>query len=291
VLTYHLVPGTHSAEDLFFRNTIASGSVDEDLGNNTHQRIRIGFRFHKGLYANFYSKIVMTNLFGENGVIHAVDSVLLPPPDVLDIIEVLPIIFSTSEVALYRTGLIDEIPKLKGKGLTVFLPTNRNWMSLGIKVNAFLFSKYGTPWLRALMKYHIVPGHTLYSDALVVPGDKKNVGAKNEVDDQGYSHVDLPTLLEGRHLAVDIYRFGRFFDFRVNGRNHIVVSDGIAKSGVIHVPDHILLPPHSKDEHKNSEFSADEDGDAEVAAFKRILAPLVEQEKIELAQHDRNDEL
>ena len=170
-----------------------------------------------------------------------VDNVLLPPPDVLDIIGVLPIAFSTSEVALYRTGLVDEIPKLKGKGLTVFIPTNREWMKLGIKVNAFLFSKYGTPWLRALMKYHIVPGHTLYSDALVVPGDKKNVGAKNEVDDpnglnQGYSHVDLPTLLEGRHLAADIYRFGRFLHFTVNGRNHIgMVSGGLLPGLVLTV--------------------------------------------------------
>jgi uncharacterized surface protein with fasciclin (FAS1) repeats len=171
--------------------------------------------------------------FGENGVIHSVDSVLLPPPDVLDIIGVFPIAFSTSEVALYRTGLVDEIPKLKGKGLTVFLPSNRDWLKLGIKINAFLFSKYGTPWLRALLKYHIVPRHTLYSDALVVPGDKESIG---EVDDsnglkQGYSHVDLPTLLGDRRLAVDIYRGGRFLDFRVNGRSRIGMFLGICCQG------------------------------------------------------------
>jgi hypothetical protein len=71
----------------------------------------------------------------------------------------------------------------------------------------------------------------------------------------------------------------------------IVISDGIAKSGVIHVPDNILLPPHSKDEHSDSVVSCDEDEDAEVAEFKRILAPFVEKEKIELAQLGRNDEL
>jgi uncharacterized surface protein with fasciclin (FAS1) repeats len=62
VLAYHLVSGTHSVKDLFFHNTITSESDDEDLGENLHQRIRIGFRFHRGLYANFYSKFVWTNV-------------------------------------------------------------------------------------------------------------------------------------------------------------------------------------------------------------------------------------
>ena len=57
------------------------------------------------------------------------------------------------------------------------------------------------------------------------------------------------------------------------------------------MPDNILLPPHCKDENNSPAPSADEDEDAEVTAFKRILAPFVEQEKIELAQLGRNDEL
>jgi hypothetical protein len=77
------------------------------------------------------------------------------------------------------------------------------------------------------MKYHIVPDHSLYSDALVSPGEKQDgFGVRNELDDpsglnHGYSHVDLPTLLKDRRISVDITRLERFLSFRVNGLTKI----------------------------------------------------------------------
>ena len=165
--------------------------------------------------------------YGMNGVCHGIDALLLPPPDILDLVEVLPTEFSTTEAALYRTGLLEELPKLRGKGLTVFTPSNHDWQKLGLKLNAFLFSECGNKYLRALMKYHVVVGRTLYSDAVDVPGDSKaGFGALNELDDpsglnHGYSHVDLPTLLADRSISVDITRMERFLSFRVNGMTSI----------------------------------------------------------------------
>jgi hypothetical protein len=155
----------------------------------------------------------------------------LPPPDVLDLIEILPTEFSTTEVALKRTGLLEELPKLSGHGLTLFAPSNGDWTKLGLKINAFLFSKCGNAYLRALMKYHISPNYTLYSDALLIPDEKKGpkrgvVDVMDKPDDpdglpEGYTHVYLPTLLEERHISVDITRLERFLSFRVNGLNSI----------------------------------------------------------------------
>jgi len=73
------------------------------------------------------------------------------------------------------------------------------------------------------MKYHIVVGSTLYSDALEIPTQTK---AENEIDDpagliHGYVHVDLDTMLDGRHISADITRLERFLSFRVNGLNSI----------------------------------------------------------------------
>jgi hypothetical protein len=155
----------------------------------------------------------------------------LPPPDVLDLIGVLPTEFSTTEAALERTGLLKEFPKLAGHGMTFFAPSNRDWKRLGLKINAFLFSKCGNKYLRALMKYHIAPNCTLYSDALACNNDKKDieddvVDVLNELDDpdgllHGYTHVYLPTLLDERHISVDITRWERFLSFRVNGMSAI----------------------------------------------------------------------
>lgn len=74
------------------------------------------------------------------------------------------------------------------------------------------------------MKYHIVPGQSLYSDALVV--DDEDSKALNERDDpdgltHGYSHSWLPTLLKDKHISADINRFARFLSFRANGLNSI----------------------------------------------------------------------
>lgn len=155
-------------------------------------------------------------------MIHGIDSLLIPPPSALELIEVLPTEFSTSEAAIFRSGLVEELKK-KHDGLTIFLPSNPDWEKLGLAVNAFLFSDEGNDHLKAIMKYHIVPGHTLYSDAYVVPHDKR---AMNDEDDpsglpHGFQHADLPTLLKGRCISADITRYERFLSFRVNGLNSI----------------------------------------------------------------------
>ncbi|KAI5852119.1 FAS1 domain-containing protein [Tricharina praecox] len=292
VLSYHIANGTHRSQDLRYHNTLITRLPDADLGEGMDQRVRIGLN-HKGPSLNFYSQFTMFDIFAQNGVVHGIDAVLLPPPDISTLISLLPTAFSTSEAALSRTGLLDTLPKLSGSGLTVFLPSNCAWSKLGYKLNGFLFSRCGEKYLRAIMKYHIVVGRTLYSDALDVP---QNQRASNELDDpagllHGYVHVDLPTLLKDRHLSVDITRLERFLSFRVNGLNSIVVSDGLAKSGVIQVPDHVLIPPHSLGEHRDppEEVEAEEDEEEEdeeaeegtysISQLKRILAPYVENEQ------------
>lgn len=47
----------------------------------------------------------------------------------------------------------------------MFAPSNFAFQKLPTKVTAFLFSSYGTEYLKALLRYHIVPNQTLYSDA------------------------------------------------------------------------------------------------------------------------------
>ncbi|KAF8246651.1 FAS1 domain-containing protein, partial [Wilcoxina mikolae CBS 423.85] len=296
VLMYHIAPGCHRSQDLRYHNTLITSLPDDELGPDMHQRVRIGLN-HKGPSINFYSQFTMLDIYANNGIIHGISALLLPPPELLDLIKLLPSSFSTTEAALSRTGLLDELPKLRGKGLTVFAPSNQDWKKLGNKINAFLFSDCGkgNAYLRALMKYHIVPDHSLYSDALVSPGEGKT---RNELDDpsglnHGYSHVDLPTLLKDRHVSVDITRLERFLSFRVNGLTSIVISDGIAKSGVIQVPDHVLIPPHSLHDHYDppkEEEEEDDDTEAGVYSldeFRRVLEPFVEQEQRELEELER----
>lgn len=65
-----------------------------------------------------------------------------------------------------KTRLIDTLNDTsKHIGGTLFAPSNFAFQLLGPRVNAFLFSSYGLKYLKGLLKYHVVPDKTLYSDA------------------------------------------------------------------------------------------------------------------------------
>jgi uncharacterized surface protein with fasciclin (FAS1) repeats len=70
------------------------------------------------------------------------------------------------DLALIKTGLIDKLDPSTAKiGGTFFAPTNQAFAKLPAKVNAFLFSAAGQKYLKALLKYHLVPGHIVFTDA------------------------------------------------------------------------------------------------------------------------------
>lgn len=181
VLTYHVSSDFYPAGRILVSHTIPTLLKGEQLGGEP-QRLstNIGLR---GLTVNFYSRVVAVNIvsthnprrcrsssngaqFGTNGVIHGVDSILVPPPNVVKIIELLPGEFSTLELGLTKTGLIEALNKTSNHvGGTIFAPSNFAFQKLGPRINAFLFSNYGQKYLKAILEYHVVANHTLYSDA------------------------------------------------------------------------------------------------------------------------------
>jgi uncharacterized surface protein with fasciclin (FAS1) repeats len=158
----------------------------------------------------------------------------------------LPGEFSTLQLGLIKTGLFDAIAEANHEGGTLFAPSNWAFQKLGPKINAFLFSKYGEKYLKALLKYHVVANQTLYSDAFYKQKDAESkVEDEVDVEDipKGHFHVDLPTLLEEKSLSIDVARYGGFISIKINGFGSVAVQDGIAKDGVIHVVRSLLIPP------------------------------------------------
>lgn len=181
VLTYHVSSDFYPAGRVLASHTIPTLLKGEHLGGES-QRLstNIGLR---GLTVNFYSRVVAVNIvsiitakilivvltaaqFGTNGVIHGVDSILIPPPNAVKIIELLPGDFSTLELGLTKTGLIKALNDTSNHvGGTIFAPSNFAFRKLGPKINGFLFSGHGQKYLKAILEYHVVANHTLYSDA------------------------------------------------------------------------------------------------------------------------------
>ncbi|KAI9869183.1 MAG: hypothetical protein M1830_005457 [Pleopsidium flavum] len=237
VLTYHVSSEYYPAGRVLVTHTIPTLLRGEELGGEP-QRLstNIGLR---GLTVNFYSRIVAVDIFGTNGVIHGVDSLIIPPPKAMEIIDLLPGEFSTLELGLGKTGLIEALNDTSNHvGGTIFAPSNFAFQKLGPKINAFLFSRYGLKYLKALLEYHVVANQTLYSDAYY----KSDEVVETDIP-KGYFHVDLPTLLEDRSLSVDVARYGRFIRIKINGFSTVTIEDGIARDGVIQVVSNVLIPP------------------------------------------------
>ncbi|KAL3444729.1 FAS1 domain-containing protein [Aspergillus insuetus] len=281
ILRYHSSPEVLNAAQLFHRHTISSALEDPFLGARKPeddddddkealpQRIAVRAGF-KGLTLNFYSHIVAADIPATNGLIHGIDSILLPPPSALLLLDVLPTKFSTFNLGLYKTTLasaLNTTAKDTGKGFTIFAPTNSAFAHLGLKINAFLFSPPGLKYLRGLLKYHIVPEHTLYSDVLYTEhGEVKPFGVR------GATHLDLPTLLGDRTLAVDVVHLGPYVSFRVNGGQRVAFADILAKDGVIHALDHVLIPP------RRLQGTSGEEGKLTIEELVERLEPWVEED-------------
>jgi len=274
VLGYHISDDFYPAGRVLASHTIPTVYLEKSLGDEP-QRLRVGLGL-KGLAVNFYSRIVAINIFGTNGVIHGVDSLLLPPPPALKIVELLPGEFSTLQLGLEKTGLFDTIAAANHTGGTLFAPSNWAFQKLGPRINAFLFSKYGQKYLKALLKYHVVANQTLYSDAFYKAKTSEDLEVVDEINTEGipkgYFHVDLPTLLEEKSLSIDVARYGGLISIKINGFVTVSVQDGIAKDGVIHVLSSVLIPPKTPG---GAMWAGEE---LEVDDLKERLSPFVDED-------------
>ncbi|KAK3713780.1 hypothetical protein LTR37_008266 [Vermiconidia calcicola] len=239
-LEYHIVPDFAPAKKVLVSHTFPTLLVSDSLGSEPHpQRISRQLSL-KGLTINFFARVVAVDIIGTNGVIHGLDTPLLPPFKTIKTVDLFPTVFSTLELGLGKTGLLDMLNTTDHAGGTFFAPDNFAFEKLGPKVNAFLFSQYGLKYLKALLEYHVVPDNTLYSDAFY-----KASSSAVEVNSvpKGYYHVDLPTLLKDRSLSVDIARYGGFISIKVNAFANVAVQDAVTKDGVIQVMTDVIVPP------------------------------------------------
>lgn len=208
----------------------------------------------KHVTLNFFTRVIppASDIVASNGLIHGINSILIPPPVQEKIIELLPSQFSTFRLAMEITGLGEELSKKEKEekernGGTLFAPTNRAFKKLGPRANAFLFSEFGKKYLKALLKYHIVANRTLFSDEFYdKPLELSQPGPEEEEIGGGGGHhgghgkkefkrIDLPSLLDDKPVSVGITKWKGFIHLRVNGKVPVVVQDGIARDGVIQV--------------------------------------------------------
>lgn len=86
-------------------------------------------------------------------------------------------------------------------------------------------------------------------------------------------------MLKDKSLSIDVGRYGRFIQIKINGFSTVTIEDGIAADGVIQVVSNVLIPPKAIDRGLQ-QWSGEE---LSVEDLKERLEPLVAQsESLEL---------
>ncbi len=161
------------------------------------------------------ARIVKTDIACSNGIIHVIDTVILPSEKNIVTTAVEAGSFKTLAAALGAGGLVEA---LQGKGpFTVFAPTDAAFAKLPKGTVETLLRPENKAKLVEILTYHVVPGR-YHSEAVV--GTPKLAS------------------LEGREIRFSL-KDGKAY---ANDAT-IVATDIDASNGVIHVIDSVIMPP------------------------------------------------
>jgi transforming growth factor-beta-induced protein len=216
ILLYHVVAGKVMAADVV--------GLDGQMVDTLLEGKQVAVSVEDGKVMINDAAVVTTDLEGSNGVIHVIDTVLLPPADEMADEMMGKTIadvaagderFSTLVGALVSAGLVDA---LQGEGpFTVFAPTDDAFAALPEGTLESLTVEQ----LTDILLYHVVPAKAMAADVVTLDGQT------------------VDTLLDGRGITIKI-EDGRVI---LNDSVEVVITDIEAANGVIHVVSAVLLPP------------------------------------------------
>jgi uncharacterized surface protein with fasciclin (FAS1) repeats len=176
-----------------------------------------------GVFVNGIN-VVAADIAASNGVIHTVSKVLLPPAG--NIVEVASadttFSFLVAAVVKASSGSTNVAAILSGGSiLTVFAPTNNAFRAAGFAtIDAVKAADANT--LTSILTYHVIPGRIFSSDL--------TNGAQ-------------PATANGGKVTIGLAGSGATVKGNTNtSASNIIAANIMARNGVIHVIDQVLLP-------------------------------------------------
>merc|ERR1711998_733901 len=174
-----------------------------------------------GIYING-AKVTTANLAASNGVVHVIDTVLVPPgmppmpaptKNIVELAVATPDL-STLVAALKAASLVDT-PEGAGP-FTVFAPTNEAFAKLSPAILEQLFDPRNVKTLQKLLTYHVAAGAVL---------------SKDITDNEKIKTV------EGQDVVAHVTPAG----IKINDAA-VTTADVLAANGVVHLVDTVLMP-------------------------------------------------
>ncbi|WP_346855560.1 fasciclin domain-containing protein [uncultured Draconibacterium sp.] len=204
ILLYHVIGSKAMSTDLTsgYYPTLSTFS-----GNSISMYVQVD----GGVSINNSTMVTAADVEADNGVIHVVDKVILPPSVVNIAID--NATFSTLVSAVVKAGLVET---LSGEGpFTVFAPTNDAFDALFAALEIAGIDDLTAEQLIPILTYHVVSGNVLSTDL---------------------ASGTVPTLSDGKHLTVDLSAGVMIND------SQVLAADIQGANGVVHVIDKVLIP-------------------------------------------------
>ncbi len=204
ILLYHVLGSKVMSTDL-------STGYFPTLAMYSDNNLSMYVNVDNGVTINKNTTVTTADIEADNGVIHVVDHVILPPT-VVDV-AMDNDNFSILVQAVVKAGLVNT---LNGDGpFTVFAPTNAAFEALFTELGVSGIDDLTAEQLVPILTYHVVSGNVLSTDL---------------------SAGSVPTLNEGNSLTVNLSN-----GVKINDSN-VVAADIQAVNGVVHVIDKVLVP-------------------------------------------------
>ena len=202
ILTYHVVSGKVMAKDVV-------GLTEAKTVNGQSVEIAVA----DGKVSIDGANVVATDVECKNGVIHIIDAVIMPKPDIVDT-AVSAGKFKTLVAAVKAAGLVET---LKGEGpFTVFAPTDAAFAKVDANVLKNLLKPENKKKLQDILTYHVVSGKVMAS-AVVKLKKAKMVNKKEST----IAVKDGKVMIDGAK---------------------VISTDIKCGNGVIHIIDSVILP-------------------------------------------------
>ncbi|MGC6457221.1 MAG: CIA30 family protein [Akkermansiaceae bacterium] len=205
ILTFHVIAGS-----VDLSGALSAGQA------TTVQGAPLTVKFAEGSVRINEANLVNADIKCSNGVIHVIDSVILPPKPANDLASVAEKAgsFKTLLAAVKAAGLMEVLTG--DQALTVFAPTDEAFAKLPKGTVEALLKPENRDKLKSVLALHVVPGKVSAGDALNAGQSKALSGGSLEFG-----------ISDGL--------------FQVNGST-IVKTDIKCDNGLIHVIDAVLLP-------------------------------------------------
>jgi len=202
ILLYHVVSGKVMAADV-----VTLTEAETVLGQKVTVKVDMG-----KVYIN-EAQVIITDVKASNGVIHVIDTVLLPKSDIVET-AIADGRFTTLAAALGAAGLVET---LKGEGpFTVFAPTDDAFAKLPAGTIDSLLKPENKQQLTDILLYHVVSGQVLAADVVNLTEAETVLGQKVMIK-----------VMDGKVYINDA---------------QVIITDILTSNGVIHVIDTVLLP-------------------------------------------------